>query len=133
MINKAIIVGNLGADPELRTTAGGTPVCNFSVATTERRKVGDEWKDHTEWHKIIVWDKQAENCKKFLAKGRQVYIEGRLQTRKWQDKEGVDRWTTEIVADTVKFLGGAPKGDHSQGGNGAMGGDSAGGDEEIPF
>jgi single-strand DNA-binding protein len=105
-INKVILIGNLGRDPELRYTAGGQPVASFSVATNER------WNDRegkpqerTEWHRIVVWGKQGENCANYLAKGRTVYIEGRLQTREWEDKEGQKRQTTEIVAQTVQFLG----------------------------
>jgi single-strand DNA-binding protein len=105
-VNKVILIGNLGRDPELRYTAGGQPVASFSVATNER------WNDRegkpqerTEWHRIVVWGKQAENCANYLAKGRTVYIEGRLQTREWEDKEGQKRQTTEVVAQTVQFLG----------------------------
>ena len=101
MINKAIIVGNLGADPDLRTTNNGTSVCSMSVATTFKTKD----KEQTEWHSIVVFGKVAESCGQYLSKGRQVYIEGRIQTRKWQDKEGRDRYSTEIVAYEVKFLG----------------------------
>lgn len=105
-VNKAILVGHLGKDPELRYTQNQHPVCSFSIATNDRRKdQSGEWTDHTEWHNIVVWGKVAENCSRYLKKGRQVYIEGRLQTRKWQDKEGRDRYTTEIVAQTVQFLG----------------------------
>lgn len=105
-INKAILVGNLGKDPELRYTPNQTAVCSFSVATTEKRKEGNTWKDQTEWHNIVTFGKTAENCKNYLKKGRQVFVEGRIQTRKWQDKEGKDRYTTEIIANTVQFLGG---------------------------
>lgn len=105
MINKVILVGNLGQDPELRTTQGGTQVCKLRIATTERRKVKDNWEDHTEWHSVVTFGRTAENAGKYLKKGRQVYVEGSLQTRKWQDKTGQDRWTTEIVADIIRFLG----------------------------
>lgn len=106
-VNKAIILGNLGSDPELRSTPSGAQVCNFNVATNESWKDKDgEKHDRTEWHKIIVWGKVAENCQKYLSKGRQVYIEGRIQTRSWEDKEGVKRYTTEIVASKVDFIGG---------------------------
>ena len=88
MINKAIIIGNLGRDPEARATANST-VCSFSIATNERRKDRDgNWGDHTEWHNVVCWGKTAENVAKYCQKGKQVYVEGRLQTRKWQDKEG---------------------------------------------
>ena len=139
MVNKVFLVGNLGQDPEVRSTAGGTTVCSLSIATSERRKVGGEWQDHTEWHKVVVWGHQAEACGKFLAKGRQVYVEGRLQTRKWQDKEGKDRYTTEVVADDVKFLGGAPaagSGERQARDTGRGTGANSGGDvnpDDIPY
>lgn len=105
-VNKVILLGNLGKDPELRYTTSQTAVCSFSLATGERRKdQSGNWVDHTEWHNIVVFGKQAENCSNYLKKGRQAYIEGRIQTRKWQDKEGRDRYTTEIVASTVQFVG----------------------------
>lgn len=105
-VNKVILIGNLGSDPELRSTPSGNPVCNFNLATNESWKGKDGNKqEKTEWHRIVVWGKLAENCSKFLSKGRSVYIEGKLQTREWDDKEGVKRYTTEIVARDVKFLG----------------------------
>jgi len=106
-VNKVIVVGNLGRDPELRYTPSGQPVASFSVATNERWNDRDgKPQERTEWHRIVVWGKQAENCANYLQKGRSVYIEGRLQTREWEDKEGQKRQTTEIVAQTVQFLGG---------------------------
>ena len=106
-VNKAILIGRLGKDPEIRYTQSQTAVANFSLATGERRRdQSGNWVEHTEWHNVVVFGKTAENCSNFLKKGREVYIEGRIQTRKWQDKEGKDRWTTEIVANTVQFLGG---------------------------
>jgi len=106
-LNRVLILGHLGADPELRYTQGGTPVCNLRVATNDRRKdANGEWVDQTEWHAVVVFGKVAENCSKFLAKGRQVFVEGKLQTRKWQDQEGKDRYKTEIVAFAVQFIGG---------------------------
>jgi single-strand DNA-binding protein len=106
-VNKVILVGNLGRDPELRYTQSGQAVANFTLATNEK------WKDkegnsqeRTEWHRIIVWGKSAENCAQYLQKGRSVYVEGRLQTRDWEDREGNKRTTTEIVAQAVQFLGG---------------------------
>jgi len=106
-VNKVILIGNLGRDPELRFTKEGQGVTNFSVATNERwrDKEGNN-QERTEWHRIVVWGKQAENCAQYLQKGRSVYIEGRLQTRDWEDREGSKRQTTEIVAQTVQFLGG---------------------------
>ena len=106
MINSVTLIGNLGADPEMRTTASGMVIANLRVATTSRKKVGDgKWEDVTEWHAVTVFGKTAENAGQYLSKGRQVYIEGRLQTRKWQDKEGKDRWSTEVVCNELKFLG----------------------------
>lgn len=110
-VNKVILLGNLGKDPELRYTPQQLPVCRFSIATNERKKdQSGEWKDHTEWHNVVTFGRTAENCSKFLKKGRQAYIEGRLTTRKWQDKEGKDRYTTEIISDIVQFVGGRNSG-----------------------
>jgi len=105
-VNKVIIVGRLGADPEVRYTATQQAVAKFNVATSEKwtDKQGQK-QERTEWHRIIVWGKLAEICGQHLAKGRQVYIEGRLQTRQWEDKQGQKRYTTEINATTVQFLG----------------------------
>jgi len=106
-VNKVILVGRLGQTPEVRYTPSGAAVGNFSIATNEswQDKTGQK-QERTEWHKIVVWGKTAENCSQFLAKGRQVYVEGRLQTRQWQDKDGQTKYTTEVVAQTVQFLGG---------------------------
>ncbi len=106
-INKVILIGNLGSDPDVRFTSGGQAVANFSIATNERwkNKVTGQPEERTEWHKIVVFGKLAELCRDYLAKGRTVYLEGRLQTRKWEDKEGQTRYTTEIVGQTVQFLG----------------------------
>lgn len=105
-INKVILIGRLGKDPEVRFTPGGQAVANFSIATTDRwkNKQNGNFEERTEWHNIVVWGKTAELCKEYLSKGRQVYIEGRLQTRSWTDKEGHKRYTTEVVAQTVQFL-----------------------------
>ena len=107
-INKAILVGNLGKDPETRTLPSGGAVTNFSVATTEswKDKTSGEKKEQTEWHNIVLFGKLGEIAAQYLKKGQQVYIEGRIQTRKWQDKEGKDRYTTEIVANDMQMLGG---------------------------
>ncbi len=133
-VNKAIIVGNLGRDPELRYTQGGSPVCQLSVATTRAyTNKNNDRVEETEWHRIVVWGKSAEHCNNYLSKGRQVYVEGRIQTRSYEDKEGIKRYSTEIVADTVQFLGGrgggegAPGGASSGGGYGGGGGGSYGG------
>ena len=109
-VNKVILVGNLGRDPEIRYTPGGQAVANFTLATSEsfNNREGKR-EERTEWHRIVVWGKTAENCAQYLSKGRTVYIEGRLQTREWEDKEGQKRRTTEVVAQTVQFLGG-PRG-----------------------
>jgi len=105
-VNKVILIGRLGSDPELRYTQSQTPVCSFRVATSERRKGQDgDWKEFTEWHSVVVWGKTGENCNQYLKKGRQVFIEGRISTRKWQDKDGRDRYTTEVIANNVQFLG----------------------------
>jgi len=145
-VNKAILIGNLGRDPELRHTQSGQPVCNFSMATTEswNRKDGSGREEKTEWHRIVAWGRTAELCAQYLSKGRTVYIEGRLQTREWENREGQKQRTTEIVAQTVQFLGG-PRG--GGGGRDSGGGDDFGGDgggeasqdsggesgEDIPF
>ena len=130
-VNKVILIGNLGRDPEIRTTASGTSVGNLRIATSERRRDRDgNWNDHTEWHTVVCFGKTAENAGRFLKKGRQVFIEGRLQTRKWQDKEGKDRWSTEVVCDVLRFLGGRQDGDgggYSGGGGNYSGGRSSGG------
>lgn len=105
-INKVILVGNLGSDPELRYTGSGTAVCNFSVATTESYKDRDgNQVENTEWHRVVAWARLAEICGEYLSKGRQVYIEGQLQTRQWEDKDGNTRYTTEIKAREMQMLG----------------------------
>ena len=113
-VNKVILVGNLGKDPESRYLPDGGAVCSFSVATTDKWKdKGGEQQERTEWHRISTFSKLAEICGEYLKKGSQVYIEGRLQTRKWQDKEGKDRYTTEIVADRMQMLGSRAGGSES--------------------
>ena len=105
-VNKVILVGNLGRDPETRYTTGGDAVTNIRVATTDTWKdKNGEKQERTEWHTVVFFGRQAEIAGEYLKKGKQVYIEGRLQTRKWQDKEGQDRYTTEIVADRMQMLG----------------------------
>ncbi len=105
-VNRVILVGNLGSEPELRTTNSGTPVCEFRVATNESWTGRDGQKQQrTEWHRVIVWGKLGEIYSKYLSKGRQVFLEGRIQTRSWDDKDGNKRYTTEIVANDVQFLG----------------------------
>ncbi len=105
-VNKVILLGRLGADPELRYTPSQLAICNLSIATSERRQSPQgEWEEQTEWHRVVVFNKQAENCNQYLQKGREVFIEGRLRTNKWQDKDGNNRYTTEIIASNVKFIG----------------------------
>ncbi len=107
-VNKVILIGRLGQDPEMKYTPSGKAVCNFSVATSENWKDRNGQKqERTEWHRIVVWDKLAELCNQYLAKGRQAYIEGRLQTRSWDAQDGTKRYATEVLANTVQFLGGA--------------------------
>ena len=114
-LNKVQLIGNLGADPDLRYTPSNRPVCNLSLATSEtwNDKEGQK-QERTEWHRCQVWGDLAETCEKYLSKGKQVYVEGKLQTRKWQDKQGMDRYTTEIVVDKVVFLGSGGKSDGGQ-------------------
>lgn len=149
-VNKAIVVGNLGADPDFRVTTGGQPVCRLSVATTRtwKNQNTNEQVSETEWHRITVWGKSAEHCSKYLKKGRQVYVEGRLRTSSYE-QEGVKKYSTEIVAETVQFLGGKDgAGDSSGGHEGSEGASSAshgpeheqaptpssiGDDDDIPF
>lgn len=148
-VNKAILVGNLGRDPELRQTPNGQSVVNFTLATSESwtDKSGEKV-ERTEWHRIVVWGKTAEMCNQYLSKGRTVYVEGRIQTREWEDKDGHKRYTTEINANTVNFIGpratGSDSGGGGQmgqsgsggggGGGGPMGGDSGPPmDDNIPF
>jgi single-strand DNA-binding protein len=105
-VNKVILVGNLGKDPEIRYTASGTAVANFTLATSERYKDRDGNKqEKTEWHNIVAWRQLAEICGKYLVKGKQIYIEGKIQTRAWEDRDGNKRYTTEIVADQMQMLG----------------------------
>jgi single-strand DNA-binding protein len=107
-INKVILIGNLGQDPETRSTPGGTTVTNLRIATSEswRDKASGEMKEQTEWHTVVLWNKLGEIAGEYLRKGSQVYIEGRLRTRKWQDKSGNDRYSTEIVANEMQMMGG---------------------------
>lgn len=119
MLNKVMIIGRLGRDPELRYSASGTPMANLRIATDESYTDRDGNKvDRTEWHTVVVFQRQAENCANYLAKGSLVFVEGSLQTRKWQDQQGQDRYTTEIKAQRVQFLdrkGSAGQGDFAGG------------------
>ena len=142
MINKAILVGNLGRDPEIRYTASGMAVANFTIATSEKWKDKNtgEMQDRTEWHRIVAWGKLGEICGEYLSKGRQVYIEGRIQTREWQDKDGNKRYTTEIVANQMKMLGSKEGGNSYKPSTSASVPEYSGpplpedqGDDDIPF
>jgi single-strand DNA-binding protein len=144
-INKVILIGRLGSDPEVRYTPSGVAVANFSVATSE------EWKDkntgekqeRTEWHRIVAWRRLGEICGEYLSKGKQIYVEGRIQTRSWDDRDGNKKYTTEIIASDIQFLGsrdmsdsGRPQGDRPQGGmaGGSQGAPGPGPeDDDIPF
>lgn len=147
-INKVILVGRLGRDPELKYTASGTPFCRFSIATDESwsDKGSGEKQTKTEWHNIVVWNKLAEICNNYLTKGKQVYIEGSLQTREWDDKEGVKRKTTEIRCSDMVMLGGGSNDSSGSAGGGRQqsgapqgysqtggGGGDAITDDDIPF
>ncbi len=158
-VNKVILVGNLGADPDMRYTPSGAGVCELRLATNESWTDKDGAKqERTEWHRIVVWGKRAENCSKYLSKGRQVYVEGKLRTRSWEDKDGNKRWTTEVIANDVQFLSGGAGGGNQGGGDypppaepdgggfgggnqgGGFGGSNQGGgfaggssDDDIPF
>ncbi|GAA5785969.1 single-stranded DNA-binding protein [Chitiniphilus shinanonensis] len=125
-LNKVLLIGNLGRDPEVRYLPSGGAVCNFSIATTERFKDKQgQQQEKTEWHNIVMYNRLAEIAGEYLKKGSSVYVEGRIQTRKWQDKQtGADRYTTEIVADQMQMLSG-----RGGGGGGAGGGFQQGGDD----
>ena len=146
-VNKAILVGNLSRDAEMRFTAGGTPVATVSLATTEKwtDREGQK-KEDTQWHRVILWGKTAETLQDYLTKGKQIYVEGKLQTRKWKDKDGNDKYTTEIRGDRVVLLSGGSRGDggggrgsstpteefaHAEAGGG--GGSVELTDDDIPF
>jgi single-strand DNA-binding protein len=148
-VNKVILVGNLGRDAELRYTPGGAAVATLNMATTEvwNDKSGQR-QEKTEWHRVVLWGKTAESLNEYLTKGKQIYVEGRLQTRQWDDKDGNKRYTTEIRGDRVVLLGGGGGrggggGSYSQGGGAERGGDYSGGpspdtsapltDDDIPF
>lgn len=128
MVNKVLLIGNLGTDPEIRYTTSGTAVATLSLATNRRWKDRDgNMQDETEWHRVIVWGQSAEFCGNYLSRGSKIYVEGRLQTRKWQDQNGNDRYTTEVIAATVQNL--TPKGADTGGGgyNQAPGSNEPGG------
>lgn len=140
-LNRVSLIGNLAKDPEVRYTQSGTAVGNLRMGVTERRKEGEEYKDQTEWVSVVCFGKTAENASKYLQKGRQIFVEGRLQTRTWEDKTGQTRYTTEVVASQLLFLGSQK--DQPSGGGGfskpdpqAMDDMPSGGfieDDDIPF
>ena len=142
-VNKVILIGNLGKDPEVRYTPSGQAVANFSLATTEVGSSKDGGKqEYTEWHRIVAWGRLAEICGEYLTKGKSVYIEGALRTRSWQDKEGSNRWTTEIIARTMQILSPAgekqgqspqPKKEEEFPSDFTFDEDSVGTDDDIPF
>ena len=127
-LNKVQIIGNLGGDPEMRFTANGRSVANFNVACSRRYTTRDgEQRDDTEWVRVVCWERLAELAGQYLSKGRQVYVEGRLQTREWEDRDGNRRWTTEVVANDIQFLSGrGGGGDDDWGGGGRSGGGGGG-------
>ena len=145
-VNKVIVVGNLGSDPDTRYVPSGSAVTNLSIATSEswKDKQTGEQKERTEWHKVAMFGRLAEIAAEYLKKGSQVYIEGKLRTRKWQDKEGKDRWTTEIIADEMQMLGGrsgggapamneSPRSNDSAGSNAPPPASDTPFDDDIPF
>jgi single-strand DNA-binding protein len=128
-INKVILIGNLGKDPEVRYTANGAAICNIGIATTRswKDKTSGEKVEETEWHRVVFYDRLAEIAGEYLKKGRPVYVEGRLKTRKWQDKDGVEKYTTEVVADNMQLLGGRDGEGSGGGGSRAASGGGYGG------
>ncbi len=126
-VNKVILLGRLGADPDIKHTQNGKPVATLSIATSRAVKKDDKWEDVTEWHRVVCWDKLAETCEKYLNKGDQAYFEGRLQTRAWEDKDGVKRYVTEIIAYDMQMTG-APKGGSGHGHD-----DIPPPNEDVPF
>ena len=128
-VNKVILVGHLGGDPESRFTQGGTAVATFSGATNESRKNSEgNWEDHTEWHRCVLFGKQAETAAEYVKKGQMVYVEGRLQTRSWEDKEGMKRYSTEVVLNAFTMLG-----RRNADGGGAPPASQPSNDDDLPF
>jgi single-strand DNA-binding protein len=133
-VNKVILVGNLGRDAELRYTPGGAAVATLNLATTEVwNDRNNQRQEKTEWHRVVLWGKQAESLQEYLTKGKQIYVEGRLQTRQWDDKDGNKRYTTEIKADRITLLGGAGGARGAGGMDRGGGSQMAGGMEEPPM
>jgi single-strand DNA-binding protein len=149
MVNKVILIGNLGRDPELRYTQSGTAVATLNLATSRRYKDRDgSWQEQTEWHRVVAWARTAEVVNEYASKGRQLYVEGRLQTRQWEDRDGNTKYTTEVIAENIQLLG--PRGSGGGGGGyddygdpgysgGSDSGSGGGGndgpitDDDIPF
>jgi single-strand DNA-binding protein len=132
-VNKVLLIGHLGRDPEVRYTQSGTAVSNLSLATTNRIKRGGEYEDVTEWHKIVAWGKLAEICGEYLQKGSKIYVEGRLQTRKWEDREGVDRYVTEVVVSDMVMLDSRNQGASQSSNNSKLSDHSQTEDDDVPF
>ncbi len=133
MLNKVLLIGNLGRDPEVKYTPSGTAIANFSIATTEKWTKDGQKNEKTEWHKIVAWQRLAEICGEYLHKGSQVYVEGKLQTRSWDDKEGNKKYTTEIVINQMQMLGSRSEPKQDRGPEGINPGDTTPDGEEIPF
>lgn len=135
MLNKVMLIGNLGADPELRQTTSGQSVCELRIATNESwfDKSTQTRKDRTEWHRVIVWGVSGENCAKYLSKGSKAYVEGRIQTREWEDQSGAKRYTTEIIAGSVQFLSSKGGGGGRQEQSPTPKQEGSFSDDEIPF
>ena len=132
-LNKVMLIGNLGKDPELRFTPSGRAVARFSLATSESwTDQQGQKQDRTEWHNVVVWGKQAESCGQYLSKGRQVFIEGSIRSRQYDDKEGQKRYITEVIAQRVQFLGGGRGDGAGRGASGGGGGGGGGGGEDAP-
>jgi single-strand DNA-binding protein len=129
-VNKVILVGNLGRDPEVRYAQSGMAICKLSVAVTEKVKDGDGWKDATEWFRVTLFGKQAENAGQYLQKGKQVYVEGRLKSDKYKDKDGVEKTSVEVIANTIQYLGAA--GGNRGGTRDAAGGSPKGAGNDAP-
>lgn len=132
-LNKVMLIGRLGADPEIRYTQNGTAVATLSVATNFRVKRGEEWEDQTEWHRVIAWNRLAEIASEYMNKGTKVYVEGRLQTRSWEDANGNKRWTTEIVARDISMLCGRGEASGSGGGDLAPPEPPPPEEDDVPF
>lgn len=123
-VNRVTLLGRLGQDPDVKYTSGGTAVAKLTLATTESVKKNDQWEDQTEWHRVVVWGKQAEFCSQYVTKGKLLYVEGALKTTKWEDNNGVTRYTTEVVARDVQLIGGSNGSDSQNSGGSRNSGSS---------